>query len=691
MDHPISFLYDLALVMLAAGMVTVVFNRLHQPVVIGYIAAGLLIGPHLSPVPLIQDEEAIRTLSELGVIFLLFTLGLEFRLGRLRAVGGAAFLATILEIPVLLGAGYLAGRTFSWKPMDSLFLGAILAISSTTITVKSLADLGHAKEKFAQVIYGILIVEDVFAIVLIALLSGIATTGTLEIGKAFQDIGQLAAFLAVSLVLGFLAVPRLIHWIARSRNDEVLLISSIALCFGFSLFTVKLGYSVALGAFLIGVIIAEAREIHKIKSLMEPLRDMFSAVFFVSVGMLIQPKLILDQLVPVGVITLLVLTGKVATCFMGAFLAGHDVRTSARIGMGKAQIGEFSFIIATLGLTLGVTSSFLYPIAVSVSVVTTLLTPYLIRYSENMVSLFERRSPGLLLSYLNLYTAWIRRVQESTRNAQVQKILRRIAGQLVLFHLLIAGSLLGAVFIARVAPLFFPALAPHMNLVRTFLWLVAILLVGPVIVAAFRKMKALGMILADLGINESTARDNTEEVRAVVSTAFLVLGSLTLGGWILLLSSTILPGTRSLLLLTPMLAFLAYLLKDTFHKLYVQGKGALVSTFDNHALDTDNTGPREEKGPLAEARLETFAIGAGGACAGRLIGETAMRTRTGASIVGIGRDGRRIINPGPEEEILVGDQILLLGDRKQLEAARDLLAKGPEESREEEAEGGFKV
>lgn len=683
MDHPVSFLFDLALVMLAAGLVTVLCNRLHQPVVIGYILAGLLIGPHLSPIPLIKDEEAIRTLSELGVIFLLFTLGLEFRLGRLKEVGGAAVLATVLEIPVLVGAGYIAGRYFGWGSMNSLFLGAILAISSTTITVKSLADMGQAKEKYAQVIYGILIVEDLFAIVLIALLSGIAQTGTLEFGRALTDIGQLAAFLAVSLTLGFLAVPRLIHWIAKSRNEEVLLISTIALCFGFAILTMEAGYSVALGAFLIGAIIAEAREIPKIKALMGPVRDMFSAVFFVSVGMLLQPKLLMENLVPVAVITAVVLIGKIATCFTGSFLAGHDVRTSTKIGMGKAQIGEFSFIIATLGLTLGVTDSFLYPIAVSVSVITTLLTPYLIRYSDHMVGAFERVSPGLLLSYYNLYTQWVRKVQESTRNTQVKNILRRIAGQLVLFHLLIAGSLLTGVFLARVIPLFIPFVREHMDLVRTFLWLVALGVVGPVIVAAFRKMKALGMILADLGISESTARGNTQEVRAVVSTAFLVLGSLFLGGWILLLSSTILPDTRSLLLLTPLLLFLAYLLRDTFNKVYVQGKGALVATFDNHALETDEEA-REEKGLLNEARLETFDVGPANPCAGRLIGETAMRTRTGASIVGIGREGRRIINPGPEEEILAGDQILLLGDKAQLAAAGELLRKGPEKPEEKE-------
>lgn len=660
--------------MLTAGLVTVIFNRLRQPVVIGYILAGLLIGPYLSPVPLIHDEEAIRTLSELGVILLLFTLGLEFRLGRLKEVGGAAVLATVLEIPVLIAAGYFAGRVFGWGHMTSLFLGAILAISSTTITVKALSDAGLTREKSARIIYGILIVEDIFAVMLLALLSGIARTGSLELGKALADIGRLAAFLAVSLTLGFLAIPRLIHWIARSRNDEVLLISTLGMCFGFSLLTMRLGYSVALGAFLIGAIIAESREIHKLITLMAPLRNMFSAVFFVSVGMLIQPRLIVTHLAPVAVLTAIVVIGKITTCFTGAFLAGHDVRTATHIGMGKAQIGEFSFIIASLGLALGATDAFLYPLAVSVSVVTTLLTPYLIRSSDAMVDIFERRAPPLMLSYYNLYTRWIRRVQESTGNTQIKNILRRILGQLLLFHLLIAGSLLAAVFLAGVLPLLIPPLQPYMGWVRTGLWLIALVVVAPVIVAAFRKLRALGMILSELGIPETAGFAATRELRTVISGGFLVVGSLALGGWIVLLSSTILPGARALFLLVPLMGFIVWSMRDSFNKVYVQGKGALLATFSEQALERSDD-IRVETGQLDAARLETFSIRNDTPCAGRLIGETALRSQTGASIVGIGRDGRRIFTPGPEEEILPGDELLILGDDIQLAAARKLLGR----------------
>ncbi|MEI9863962.1 MAG: cation:proton antiporter [Limisphaerales bacterium] len=297
----------------------------------------------------------------------MFSLGLEFSLGKLKRVGATAFIAAALEIVLMLGIGYQIGRWFGWSQMDSVFLGAMLSISSTTIIVKALAELGKSKERFAELIFGILIVEDILAIAIIALLSGIAMTGSLQIGEVVGTVSRLGIFLVVTLVLGLLFVPRLIGYVARFKSNEMLLITVLGLCFGFSLLAVKLHYSVALGAFIIGAVIAEAREVKKIEHLTEPVRDMFSAIFFVAIGMLIDPALLAQYWLPIAVITVVVVVGKVLTCSFGTFVAGNDTRTSLRVGMGLAQIGEFSFIIAALGLNLGVTSKFLYPIAVTVS------------------------------------------------------------------------------------------------------------------------------------------------------------------------------------------------------------------------------------------------------------------------------------------------------------------------------------
>jgi CPA2 family monovalent cation:H+ antiporter-2 len=284
MQH-VSFLHDLAVVLIVAGLVTVLCHRFKQPVVLGYIVAGVIIGPHTPPFPLIKDDGAIQTLSELGVLFLMFSLGLEFSLRKLRLVGSTAFLAATLEITVMVGVGFVIGRAFGWSRMDSIFLGAILSISSTTIIMKALDELGLRGERFAGLVFGILIVEDILGVVLIAMLSGIARTGTLQSWEAALTVGKLAVFLVSSLVLGLILVPRLVHFVARFKSQEMLLITVLGLCFGFCLITVQLGFSLALGAFLIGAILAESREIGKIEDLLSPIRDMFSAVFFVSVGL----------------------------------------------------------------------------------------------------------------------------------------------------------------------------------------------------------------------------------------------------------------------------------------------------------------------------------------------------------------------------------------------------------------------
>ena len=362
--HSVVFLQDLAVVMIIAGLVTVIFHRFKQPVVLGYILAGVIIGPYTPPAVLISDKETINTLAELGVILLMFSLGLEFNLRKLKQVGSSVLLAALLEILFLFWIGYEIGRFFSWPTLDGVFLGAMLSMSSTTIIVKVLSEMGKMKERFAQLIFGILIIEDILGIAMIVLLSTIAMTGRLSLGDVGLTLTKLGIFLAVSLVVGLLTVPRLISYVARFKNNEMLIITLLGLCFGVSLLAAKLGYSVALGAFVIGAVIAEAREIHRIETLLEPIRDMFSAIFFVAIGLLIDPKLLITYWQPVIVITLGVIVGKILTCSFGAFMGGNDIRTSLRVGMGLAQIGEFSFIIASLGVTLKVTSDFLYPIAV---------------------------------------------------------------------------------------------------------------------------------------------------------------------------------------------------------------------------------------------------------------------------------------------------------------------------------------
>ena len=392
--HVLLFIQDMAIIMLVAGLMTVLCHQFKQPIVFGYILAGIIVGPHTPPFSFISDETTINTLAEIGVIFLMFSLGLEFNLQKIKKIGATAFIAAFAEIILMMWLGYAIGKIFKWTELDAIFLGAILSISSTTIIVKALDELHLKKERFSQLAFGILIVEDIFAIVILALLSSIAVTGSLQLKDVAGTIINLSSFLVVSLVIGSFCIPKLISYVAKFNSNEMLLITVLGLCFGFCLIVVKLQYSVALGAFIIGAIIAESRQHDLIERLVVPIRDMFSAIFFVSVGLLFDPHIFVEYGYPIFVITLAVIIGKVLTCGIGVFITEKDPKISMRVGMSLAQIGEFSFIIASLGIALKVTGSFLYSIAVAVSIITTVITPYLIKYSDKITNLFIKPPPN---------------------------------------------------------------------------------------------------------------------------------------------------------------------------------------------------------------------------------------------------------------------------------------------------------
>ena len=675
--HGIAFLQDLAVVMIVAGLVTVLFHRFKQPVVLGYIVAGVIVGPHTPPFPLIHDEETIKTLSELGVIFLMFSLGLEFSLRKLKEVGVTAVIAAILEILLMSWVGYEIGCLFGWNTMDSLFLGALLSISSTTIIVKALGDLGKTREKFSELIFGILIVEDVLAIVMIALLSGIAQSGSLKAGEVVMTVGRLGMFLVVVLVVGLLTVPRLLGYIGKFKSNEMLLVAVLGLCFGVCLLAVKLGYSVALGAFIIGAVIAEAREIGKVERLLEPLRDMFSAVFFVSIGLLIEPVLLVEYALPIGVITVAVVVGKVLTCSFGTFVAGHDTRTALLVGTGLAQIGEFSFIIASLGLTLGVTSRFLYPIAVTVSALTTLLTPYLIQSADGLVGWFDRTAPASLVGYLEVYTKWVGQLRGRRQNNRAARLIRSWVCQMALNLVLTVAVFIGAAFVAQRHPGWSAQLPGGEDGLKAFLWLAAALITLPLFIATFRKLQALGLLVAEMSVSQDVAGERTAGIRAIISQIIPLAGIVALSLLVLVLSSALLPTMKVLMVLLFIVGGMAWLLRRSFVKLYSKAQFALQETFAQPPPARHEPESISLTGLLKDAHVETLTIAAHSPAAGKLIRELGLRSQTGASIVAIERAGASTVNPGPDEDVLAGDQVLLVGNQKQLDAARRHLLGSP--------------
>src|SRR6185295_8346096 len=460
----------------------------------------------------------IRTISDLGLVFLMFGLGLHFSLRRLAQVGMSALVAGVIEIGGMLLIGYAVGRVMHWGHVESIFLAGIVAISSTTIIVKVLNEMGRMKERFAEFIFGILIVEDVLAIAMLALLSSIVIHESLAVRQVMETLGRLAIFLAVLLVSGLLLVPVILRYVAKFKSDEMLLVAVLGMCFGVSLLAVNLGYSVALGAFAIGAIMAEARESGRIEELINPLRDMFSAVYFVAIGMLIDPTRFMQDLWPIVICSGIVLFGKLISCSAGAFVAGSDMKMSLRIGMAMGQIGEFSFIIAQLALTLpnasepGSHLNTLYPMAVYVMVITTLLTPYRIRASDPIEDWIERHTLSGFAAFLHLYTNWISSLGggEGTK-ATVRRLLRKWALQLMLNLTLVSGLLITASWIGSRAEQVLPEmkwLPPKTGGPKTVVWLSAMVISLPLLIASFRKVRAAAHIVADLRATSSGSDSN---------------------------------------------------------------------------------------------------------------------------------------------------------------------------------------
>lgn len=669
-----NLLPDLAAVMLVAGITTILCHRLKQPVALGYIIAGVIVGPY-TPIQFVHDEDTIRELGDLGVILLMFSLGLEFSLRKLTSVGASAFVAALLEIVLMIWLGYEMGRGFGWNTMDSIFLGAMLSISSTTIIVKALNELGKSREAFAEVIFGILVIEDILAIVLLALLSGFAKTGSLHAGEVGVEVLKLAVFFTLVLVLGFIVVPRLFDYVARFKSDEMVLITALGLCFAVALVATMNNYSVALGAFLIGAVIAEARQLHKIEELVVPVRDMFSAIFFVTIGMLIDPKMLLQFWWPILALSMLVIVGKVTTCSFGTFVGGRDLRTSLCVGMGLAQIGEFSFIIAGLGDRLGVTSGFLYPIAVAVSVITTLVTPYLIRATDPAVAWIDRVAPRPLMQGLSVYTAWIGSFSQGAPGPIVL-LVRKMAWQLLVNLLFTVGVFaLGAWAAQWQWPYdYLPKSLHSPQAYSTLVWVAVMFLTSGIYLASARKIQAMSMLVAEVAVPFASAGQHGQSVRTVISQVFVLISFVVMAFLTVLLSTSIVSSTTAILPLLGIVGGAIFLFRRILVRIYSRAELALHETLiELPRLQRER--PKVIKEILRDAELDTMEIPFGSVMIGRKLRDIPLRQQTGASIVAIERHGQRLINPGPDETLRQGDRVLLLGELEQLPAACELLAK----------------
>jgi len=679
-----EFLKALTIVLGVAAVVTLVFQRLRQPVVLGYVIAGLLIGPHI-PFPLVADREIVQTLSDFGVILLMFSLGLDFRLSTLARVGPTAGITAVVETSLMAWLGFTAARVLGWPTIESLFTAGIVAISSTTIIAKAFDEQGVRGPR-REFVVGILVVEDLIAVLVIAALTAVASGAGLSAGALVVTTGRLAWFLVVLVVAGLLTIPRAMRAVVRVGRHETTLISAVAVCFGISLVAQAVGYSVALGAFIAGSLVAESGEVPTIARLVAPVRDMFAAVFFVSVGMLIDPALVARHWGAVVVLTGLVIVGKTVSVGLGAFLTGSGVRASVQSGMSLAQIGEFSFIIAGLGLALGATRDFLYPVAVSVSALTTLATPWLIRASGATASYVDRRLPRALQTFAVLYGSWIEGLRsaprEPTRGAEVRRLVRLLGGDALIVAAIAVGV---AVPFDRIVELLRGRLGLGTAALRWVIVAAAVALALPFVAGVVRVSRRLAGVLAGAVLRDAPAGrvDPAAAPRRVLVGAIQLTIVLLVGAPLVAVTQPFLPGPHgagALVLLLIALA-LAFWRSATDLQGHVRAGAQVIA----EVLRSQAAGQRPLSGQSLE-QVEAMLPGIGGPVAlalapgspavGRSLAQLNVRGLTGATVLEIHRSDEDLLVPGASDVLRSGDVLALAGSREAIASACRLLTEG---------------
>ncbi|HET9553708.1 MAG TPA: cation:proton antiporter [Anaeromyxobacteraceae bacterium] len=680
-----DFLVALAVVLGVAAVTTVLFQRLRQPVVLGYLLAGLIVGPSV-PVPLLADRQIVQTLSDLGVILLMFALGLEFRVRKLAEVGPTAGLTALVETSLMVWLGFVTGRAFGWTLLESVFAGAVIAISSTTIIAKAFDELG-IRGRLRDFVVGVLVAEDLIAIVLMTVLTALARGAGLSAGALALTAGRLGLFLAALLAVGMLVVPRAIRWVRHLDRPETTLVATLGLCFGVALLAEELGYSVALGAFIAGSLVAESGEAAAVERLVHPVRDMFAAVFFVSVGMLIDPAVVLAHWGAVLALTLVVLLGKLLGVSFGAFLTGQGTRTSVQAAMSLAQIGEFSFIIAGLGLSLGATRGFLLPVAVSVSAVTALTTPWLIRAAGPAAALVDRKLPRPLQTVAALYGSWIEQVRTSPRRQTSAARARRIVRALLVDAAAITGIVIGlSLAMARGAH----ALEAHLGIgARAAGWLVAAaggLLSIPFVVGLVRNARRMGETLSAAALPEQAeARPDLAAAprRALVLTVQLATVLLT-GVPILAVTAPFLPAASGPAVLASVLVVLGvgfWRGASNLHGHVRAGAQVIVEALAHQAASHEHEAADATRDALAQVKQILPGIGdpvavkleGGSAAVGLTLAAIGLRGQTGASVLAIWRPEGGVMIPSAGEALREGDVLALAGSREAIAAAVELL------------------
>ena len=650
-----SLVQDLAVILIVAGIVTLLFKKLKQPLVLGYIMAGFLVSPHMPLLPLAVDKENIQSWADIGVMFLLFSLGLDFSFKKILKMGSAPIIAALTIVFSMMLLGICVGKLFSWSQINCIFLGGMLAMSSTTIIYKAFDDLGLRQQKFAGLVMSVLILEDILAIVMMVMLSAVASGNSPDGSQMVNSILRIAFFLTVWLVVGIFVIPIFLRSVRKLMNSETLLIVSLGLCCLMAVISTQVGFSSAFGAFIMGSILAETVEADKIIKVVEPVKNLFGAVFFVSVGMLVQPQILIDYALPIIVITLAILIGQSTLGSFGYLLSGQPLKQALRCGFSMAQIGEFAFIIASLGLSLGVIGDFLYPVVVAVSVITTFLTPYMIRGAVPAYRFLETRLPRV----------WVRRISRASlkmpsslsTKTNWRSLLRSMG-----LNTAVYGTLCVAVIILM-QNLFLPF---SRRLIPSEWTSVACSLVTVIVISPFLR----AMIVK---------KNNSDEFKALwleshhnrLPLIFTILARIVLAMcFVFYIFKNMTTFSNALLLCAALVAIIIMVMSRTLKRSSIRMERLFLLNLRSRDIAEQAAGKRR---PLFESHLmdhdlhiSEVIVPDDSLWAGKTLLQLRLNQRFGINVASILRGSRRINIPSANDVIFPGDRLSVIGDDEHL-------------------------
>lgn len=668
-----SFIQDFAVVLVFAFVIAALFSRIKQPVVLGYLAAGSLSGPYF--LKLVSDLDTIDIFAELGIILLMFSLGLEFNIKKLRKVGGVAVGVGTLEMLLMLGLGNAVGRMIGWSYTESIFLGGILAISSTAVIVKVLTDMKVLQKEYAPLILGILIIEDIGAAVLLTILGSVSMVGTHLLWDAFMAIIKIFIYFTVTLVFGLRFVPPLINRVKETSPQEVLLLTSLGLCFALAAFSGYLGFSVALGALMMGAIISESKHRREVVRITAPVKDVFASIFFISIGMLVDVSRLWDLAPVIVLLSAVAVLGKVTIISLGTYLAGYTGITALSAGLGMMPRGEFSFIIAKLGVDQGAVSQEFYLVTVAIALITTIITPASLNAAPRLTGFIGTKTPIQVKSFFKYLYTWIHAIGGQFKlDSEVASKFKKRTLEIGVNALIIIIIFLGITVIKSYVLIAVP-LPPwfKLNVLAAVAGGILSLPSLYIIVRNIRKLIDLSITIVSFRFRLLDVEIIRTTIGKVVYLTVIFIFSITL--FPLIMAEVVGQGFiigSSLLVFIGLSGYLFWKTISKFHnKLDIIIKETILSEEEDYSAE-DEMVIESIKGDR-EIDIEKLRVGHDSSIVGKNLMEIRFRTVTGATILSIERGKKVLRNPKPEDAIKGGDILLIIGTEEERRKAREFI------------------